>query len=206
MEEDHDHEHDNTDSSLFCLHKVDAIVMQMSGIRSSLFASNSDQAHCLNLFFREWTLDDTWKFVLAMIFVFVVSFFAESISVLQRKWFNRCRCQEVDEEGKSTIAISLRHQKIILALFYGIQASVYYMLMLVIMTYSLELILSVLIGVVSGFLVFQDEGVYTDENYNDNEGSNALKVAVFDRVVPNGGVTSFKGSKGQCCSSRDEID
>mmetsp|Transcript_4753 Transcript_4753/g.7213 ORF Transcript_4753/g.7213 Transcript_4753/m.7213 type:complete len:217 (+) Transcript_4753:107-757(+) len=117
--------------------------MYMSGFRSSLLDSD---APCLNLLSPNWTLDSELKFIAGMIAVACLGILLEAIPVWRLRYLARIDRDGVDRENKNA--------RLILTAFHGAQALLGYTLMLAAMTYSVELILSTVIGLSLGFYIF----------------------------------------------------
>ena len=117
--------------------------MYMSGFRSSLL--NSD-APCLNLLSPNWTLDSELKFILGMMAVGCLGIVLEAIPVWRLRYLARIDRGGVDRENKNA--------RLILTAFHGGQAFMGYIIMLAAMTYSVELMLSAVIGLSIGFYIF----------------------------------------------------
>jgi hypothetical protein len=115
---------------------------------------------CLNLLFSSWTLDSRWKFIFATVGVFVFAVLVEG--------FSKLRFFVVQTVKQSTGSSRARHRRPVLSerqrlflracipLFHGMQALAGYMLMLISMTFSLELLLAVVFGLTTGYAIFFD--------------------------------------------------
>lgn len=96
----------------------------------------------MNLYFENWTLDSRGKFLFAMAAIMALSILTEFISKL------RFYLQKSLHGKKRRIGITLLH---------GMQALVGYVLMLATMTFSVELFLSVIVGLGVGYAIFYDD-------------------------------------------------
>ena len=120
----------------------------MDGFKFSL----ADEEPCLNLFFPDWTLDSKPKFYVAMVGVFFLAIFFEGLSswryriVLSVKLAHR---RNVDTGPNSTQMLRL-----VVTLMHGLQGLVGYLLMLTIMTFSVELLLTAVSGLAVGYGIF----------------------------------------------------
>ncbi|KAG7343616.1 Ctr copper transporter family protein [Nitzschia inconspicua] len=169
MDNDHSYNGDNdedsttvasvaaTMSTTFC--NGMSMVMSMSGFQSSLFLSSSSSSHnnnnnnnknnntntadCLTYLFRNWRLDTSGKFQGAMVYTFLLAVLCEGMSYLQ---------------GKVRVAPNLQTRpkghKWVMTLLYGIQQCLGWALMLISMMFSVELFLCVIVGVITGKLMF----------------------------------------------------
>lgn len=104
------------------------LAMYMTGFR--LTSDNPDIA-CLGLFFRSWVIDSNWKLVLACFFVASLGIAMEMLSFLRR--------QLSPAKAQSTGFF-----------FHGANLMLAYLVMLVIMTYSVELFFCTILGLLIG--------------------------------------------------------
>jgi hypothetical protein len=129
----------------------------MDGLKWSYFF-NDGKSHCLNLLFRYFTLDTEGKFILGMICVMFLGMILEYISLFRIKYIAKMERRQRDHDvlAQRSDVVEAFHQKIqlILTCLQGLQVLGGYIMMLVIMTYSIELILSAIGGIMIGFYVF----------------------------------------------------
>jgi hypothetical protein len=128
-------QHDLAESTGFCQHMF--MVMSMSGFQWSLVGHTPGD--CLNYFAPAWKLDDRGKFQGAMVYTVLLGLLTEGSHALQVVL-------------QPYVPPRLRH--VVNSLLYGLQRFMGYTIMLVSMTYSWELFLSVLVGVMLGRLLF----------------------------------------------------
>ena len=134
--DDHDHEHDMAgDSRSFCMGS--GSTMNHAGFGVSL--NNPDRA-CVTLLFEDWVLDTEAKFICALIGVFVFAMFSEFVGYLHMRIHNT-----LDE--KSLL------KPYVLSTLYILQALIGFMLMLITMTFNVELLLAIVFGLGAGYLV-----------------------------------------------------
>jgi hypothetical protein len=95
---------------------------------------------CVVLLFPSLVLNSSWKFILAVIVTFLSALGLEKFIQQRRK------VMAYMESGTNRLFAS--------ALFYGIQLSIGYILMLIIMIYSFVLFIAVILGLVSGHILF----------------------------------------------------
>ena len=121
--------------------------MYMEGFKFTL--ANSEP--CLNLFFADWTLDSPRKFYAAMVGCFFLAIFVEGLSALRYRIVHSVKLahRRGDQQQSSTQGLRL-----VVSIFHGLQGLVGYLLMLAIMTFSVELLLSVAVGLAVGYGVF----------------------------------------------------
>lgn len=125
--------------------------MYMEGFKFTL----ANEEPCLNLFFADWTLDSSSKFYAAMVGCCFLAIFVEGLSALRYrivrsvKQAHRGRVGGGDQQQRSTQGLRL-----VVSIFHGLQGLVGYLLMLAIMTFSVELLLSVAVGLAVGYGVF----------------------------------------------------
>ena len=101
---------------------------------------------CINLYFPGWTLDRAWKVVIAMVGVTLLAILTEAISKFRHNLSVKARRATTQQQRKN-----LHWAQIGL---HGIHALTGYILMLATMTYSLELLLCVILGLVIGYAIF----------------------------------------------------
>jgi len=121
------------------------MTMSMGGFQSTLF-SKDRPSDCITFLFSEWKLDRPGKFVGAMICTFAVATVTEGIAYFQPHVRNKYLA------GKSKY-----QRKSIMTLIYGFQQLLGWLLMLISMTFSIELFVSVVLGLFFGKLIFPAE-------------------------------------------------
>ena len=131
---DHDH------STMTMLHEHAGVcnsksgmnmIMFMDGFHSIIFRGSASP-YCINLFFSSWTLDSRLKVILGMIGLFLMAIGAEGLSVVRKKTRKKSR---------------------IVAL-HALQAFTGYLLMLGGMTFVIELLFSICLGLATGYYIF----------------------------------------------------
>lgn len=95
---------------------------------------------CVIMLFPSWVLNSAWKYVLAAIGTFLLAVGLEKFIQQRRK------TMEALESGRKRLLVS--------AALYGVQLTIGYMLMLIIMIYSGVLFLAVVSGLVAGHVFF----------------------------------------------------
>jgi hypothetical protein len=110
--------------------------MSMGGFQYSL----SGKGDCLNYFVPPWKLTDKGKFYGAMIYSWLLGIMLEALTNFQI-WLRPFLPQKL--------------RKIVFPLLYGIQQWLGYIVMMVMMMYSIELFASTLLGIVVGRALFQ---------------------------------------------------
>jgi Ctr copper transporter family len=120
------------------------MVMYMRGFHwsSSRRATNSSAASlpCLNYYFSTWGLTDKGAFQGAMVFSFLLALLTQGVSAIRAVVMKH--------------VIRRRKRKVMLLFLYVLQSFMGYMIMLIAMTYSWELLLSVVFGVMMGNRLF----------------------------------------------------
>lgn len=120
------------------------------------FSLNGNQP-CLNLLFPTWTLDTRNKFLVAMFCVFCSAILIEGFSKLRHKV---ARLSLKKEQG-TVMRVLLRWM---ITVLHGSQALFGYTLMLVTMTFSVELLLAVVCGLGAGYGIFFQVGCATNDD------------------------------------------
>jgi Ctr copper transporter family len=126
------------ESSEFCNNINMAMVMYMKGFYIS--SMNSQFLPCLNYYFRSWVLKDGGHFTGAMFYSFLLALLTQGLSAT-----------------RAVVArhvASKRRRRFLVIFIYTLQQLLGYLIMLVAMMYSLELLLSVVLGLSLGNLVF----------------------------------------------------
>jgi hypothetical protein len=131
------------------------MVMYMEGFQWSLWRKETQPHSCLNFYFPSWTLDTRTKFIGAMICIVVMGIATEGIGRLKH---------DVNKEARKVSATSTRSANTATAiqdrlwyvqtLLQGCSVFMAYVLMLIVMTYSLEMLCSVIVGLVLGYFIF----------------------------------------------------
>ena len=103
------------------------------------------ESSCINLFFVSWTLDTAGKFIIGMLGVVLLGIGTEGISRIRHGVVNKARSCPPEEHLKYTLIQTGLH---------GLHAFSGYMLMLATMTFSCEMMLSVIIGLMIGYYSF----------------------------------------------------
>ena len=133
------------------------------------------KSSCLNFYFPSWKLDTIHKFIAAMLCVFIMAIITEGIARLKYDISHRAKKRSTRRRHRH------RHRRLasvnnnendnynklwyIQTFLQGMNALFAYILMLVIMTYSLELLCCVIMGLMVGYFVFGGE------LYNHGAGS-----------------------------------
>jgi hypothetical protein len=126
------------------------------GFRMSLHGNQP----CLNLLFSTWTLDTRWKFIFATLGVFVFAILVEGFSKLRFFVVHTVKQNTgINNRARNRAVLSDRQRWVLRAcipIFHGVQALAGYTLMLISMTFSLELLLAVVLGLTTGYAIFFD--------------------------------------------------
>ena len=134
---------------------------------------------CLNLLFPSWTLDTREKFYLAIVGVFLASFCLEGLSAWRYRIVQSVRQQqqssrdgagggphpsgEVTTQAQAAASsttppppppVSTQGLRFVVTLLHGLQGLLGYLVMLAVMTYSAELLFSVVLGLALGYATF----------------------------------------------------
>jgi hypothetical protein len=136
-----------------------------TGFRFSLAGNQT----CLNLLIPSWTLDSSTKFGGAMVGVFFAAFLVEGFSKLRHKIVRSVKQQRFNDNSSISQCqkFALRWAVTVL---HGLQALFGYTLMLVTMTFSIELLFAVVLGLMSGYaLFFQTSDFFRDNDVSDEE-------------------------------------
>jgi len=125
-----------------------SMTMYMKGFQFTSFPNknNDKKADCLTFLFKNWKLDSPGKFSSAMVSTFLLAVLSEIITI-----HGQTRIREfLLSRKKNHIYI----RKFVMTLLYGIEQCLGWALMLVSMTFSIELFVSVIFGIFVGKLLF----------------------------------------------------
>ena len=131
------------------------------------------KSSCLNFYFPSWKLDTIHKFIAAMLCVFIMAIITEGIARLKYDISHRAKKRSTRRRHRHRRLASVNNNDndnynklwYIQTFLQGMNALFAYILMLVIMTYSLELLCCVIMGLMVGYFVFGGE------LYNHGAGS-----------------------------------
>jgi hypothetical protein len=135
--EDQGHAEDSPEE-LFCMDMGMPMVMFLRGFRSSLYSK--EMLPCLSYYVRSWVLDEEGKFKGAMVYSFLLGLLTQGLSVLRVLVLLYVKKREL--------------RKCLRVAIYVCQVFMGYILMLVAMAYSVELLLSAVVGVAFGYFLF----------------------------------------------------
>lgn len=154
---------------------------------------------CVILLFPSWKLNTGWKYALGVIGTFLFAIGLEKFIQQRRK------VMAYMEAGKNRLWVS--------ALFYGVQLSYGYILMLIIMIYSFVLFLAVILGLVTGHILFNsidaiwpihnDEISTAFENNSDDVDDNNDDVSNLNKEERN---PSFLASSLSSAATKVEMN
>mmetsp|Transcript_49732 Transcript_49732/g.57392 ORF Transcript_49732/g.57392 Transcript_49732/m.57392 type:complete len:274 (-) Transcript_49732:469-1290(-) len=129
-----------------------SMTMSMKGFQSTLFFKKNNNninnnADCLTFLFTNWKLDSPGKFSSAMIVTFLLAVLSEVITI-----HGQTRILTLFFRSRKKNQIYIR--KFVMTLLYGIEQCLGWALMLISMTFSIELFVSVIFGIFVGKLLF----------------------------------------------------
>jgi Ctr copper transporter family len=150
------------------------IACRCTGFRLSLLSSSTDTPSCLNLLFSAWTLNTRFKFIAAAVAVFFFAVAVEALAKLRHVTVQMARGSGVTQRrnNASTTSVSGWKRRILrycIPVLHGLQALTGYTLMLVTMTFSVELLVSVVTGLAVGYGIFFRLTNNSNDNDNDND-------------------------------------
>ena len=129
----------------FCRNGSFSTDMNMKGF----FSSRQDLKPCIILFFKAWELDTRTKFAFGCIGVIILGIMVEACIALRRNFSSSSKRRFVRKlRSKPSV------QYLISILLFGVNLALGYMAMLVAMTYSLELFLCIVMGIMIGHAIF----------------------------------------------------
>mmetsp|Transcript_3208 Transcript_3208/g.7321 ORF Transcript_3208/g.7321 Transcript_3208/m.7321 type:complete len:265 (+) Transcript_3208:98-892(+) len=143
----------------FCISDM-GMVMYMDGFRWTLKRGTS----CLNFFFPSWTLDTLPKFIFAMVCVVAMGIATEGISRWKHDVAQKSKraldLRRPGAPGNHTGTNSGRRLRRMHTCLRGLSILSAYLLMLVIMTYSLELFCCAILGLMIGHFFFDNDSLH----------------------------------------------
>ena len=159
---DHHHHHDSvamamagdadasssSSSHLLCDDDM-GMIMYMDGFRWTL----KGDASCLNFLIPSWKLNTVLKFLACMLCVVAMGIGTEGINRWKHTVFQQRRNHR-NSNPNATTKLALLHTGL-----QGLSILSAYLLMLVVMTYSLELLLCVIVGLMIGHYVFDGDSL-----------------------------------------------
>lgn len=193
-------------SDQFCYGQGTTMFMQ--GFQTMKTDKNSKTVDCVTLLFETWTLDSRVKFGFACVGVFLLAALTQCVPLLRRV---------VMAQFKDT----LWARDLLLSLLFGADKTVGYFVMLVAMTYSVELFVMICLGLTCGFVVFHlwrgepedakwgdvccdDDLVWTQkqkQNGSKPNKNNALQQSLLHETQHD---TSAKNEVNPCCAGTSE--
>lgn len=152
---------DTNSTGSFC-HGM-GMIMYMEGFQWTLKKSST----CLNFYFPSWTLDTTTKFVAAMVCVLVMGIVTEGVAKVRYSVSKKVATAVATVATQNHTTNEQRRNRDYRYYYYyysyvqtglqGLNALCAYLLMLVVMTYSLELVGCVILGLMIGYYVFDGD-------------------------------------------------
>lgn len=176
----HDHmamsQNDETNAAQFCKPMMSGggMTMYMNGFSFSLSNTSSKSKQpkpCLTFFLEGVTLDTRFKFFFAMISIIGLGIIVEGIAYSKRQYIAGVKKKRLNGNEHEFMKA-----KAIFTVFQCLQALTGYILMLSAMTYSIELLLSAVVGLACGSFVFGKHKVLLSKSEDD--------VIVEDRESP----------------------
>lgn len=116
------------------------MVMFLKGFRRSFSRSSKEMLPCLSYYVSSWVLDDRGKFKGAMIYSFLMGLVTQGLAVIRAVVFMHIR--------------KYRVRKYLMVAIYVLQVYMGYMIMIIAMMYSVELLLSAVAGLSFGYFLF----------------------------------------------------
>lgn len=158
---------------------------------------------CLNLYLTSWTLDTSGKFCLALLFVFLLAISTEAIS-----------------KYRHTLARRRDRVRWMQTCLHGIHAATGYILMLATMTYAVEMLVSVILGLVVGYVIFGGDS-YSHVTTNpccaflEDEAQERVPRRIVGRLrnrfrgreeASTRPMTSESGTQEACCEDETRVE
>lgn len=185
--------------------------MLMGGFEVAGGSTSTATKTCVILFFKSWKLNSIGKFAAACIGVFFLGLGIEGLICLRRKIVNRKRF---------FINIPMALRKIVVIALFGTNLILGYLAMLVAMTYSVELFLCVVVGLILGHALFNShtpvgetiDPCCASQNHNDSSAAGdehppSSRVpcdnVVYQEMATNGAMGHNDGDTHSLCNCED---
>lgn len=140
--------------------------MYMEGFVSS--AADKGNAMCINLLFKAFTINNEGKMTAACLVVFMMGVMCQSLSKYRAR----------------------RKHSLYTVLVYGIELTLRYFLMLISMSYNVELFCMIILGLSAGHLIFQTDLVW-------KSASDEIQQSLLDRCSRGGACEGGRGLNGK---------
>ena len=168
----HDMDTTNGDSSSYCYGSGTSMFME--GF-VSIVSEGSGQTECVNLLFKQWTLNSQIKYGFACFGVFIMCFMIQWITKVRSSHvvidtvlamvfpdtkagqYTVVGQGDVKKPQSSTPMYALWIKRVINTILFGIQITLSYFAMLIAMSYSVELFTMVCVGLTVGYGVFHSD-------------------------------------------------
>jgi len=174
------------------------MVMFMDGFHWSWFQHKPATPNCLNFYFPSWTLLNVWKFNLAVLCSMLLAILTESlssvrVSVVGHFKKNHSTSAQQPQESVTTMWILFARilpntklqKKLCLVTIYMIQQFMGYFLMLLAMTYSLEILVAVAVGLGLGNMYVEERQSHHQTHHapNTNNNNNIMLQPLLEHDV-----------------------
>jgi hypothetical protein len=179
----HHHDHDDSKNNTFCSGMYMSVFMD--GFRWSL-GVNKDSSHhthnnsstsllppCLAYYVRSWKLSVSGKFRGAMLFSFLMALLTEGLAASRFAVIDWLRYYPTLQ----------RHRKVALTAVYALQSWLGTLIMLVAMMYSIEMLLSVIAGLMVGNYLFvrdHKQKLVNDNNNHHRGTTTTTRTTAFE--------------------------
>ncbi|KAN0039378.1 hypothetical protein ACTA71_001572 [Dictyostelium dimigraforme] len=133
-----------------------------------------------DILFNNWSTKSVWSYLLALVIVFFASGLLEFLNCAKQSVHRTYAININDPHLRLSKWKNVWKFKIILMLLHVIKLMFHYMLMLIIMSFNLGLIFSVLAGAGLGYIVFLD-GPSSFSHHNNN--NNYIKLKETNNII-----------------------
>jgi Ctr copper transporter family len=156
------------------------MTMFMDGFHwTMLLPRGRPSSQCLNYFLANWKLGNPSQFRGAMLFSFLLALLLEGLSVARTaciRYFVTLELDRLSRTSESRWNGFLQH--LCLTIIYGLHALLGYLLMFIVMSYSVELVASVIVGLIVGNRLWMPYSLEDDDN------AGMIQPSVVDDVSP----------------------
>lgn len=195
-------------------------IMYMDGFHWALFPSRgSPPPPCLNLFYPSWTLHTRSRFIFAMASVTSMGILVEACGMWRARCLRKGRARRAAERA-AVVALGsssssrrdpshARRWDLLAALLHASRVWLGYLLMLAVMSYAVEFLLSVILGIVLGryFLIEVDgRGEVGIANGGIGGTGHGDDGDVVDATVRGNDEETWGAGGDPCCDHDDDVD
>jgi hypothetical protein len=173
-------ENESVDASFCNNHDGNGIITFMDGFHSI----STSTTRCLNYYFPTWTLSTKYKFVLALVVSFLMPLGLEKLAIYRSGYLRKVsqnanvanRAEDASTSTGWRQSITSMKELLILQTLYAAQQLGGYAIMLLAMTFSVEIFACVLLGLGFGQFMFVLNAKETKEEVESDGETDELRI------------------------------